>query len=110
MAASPHLHLGGVAGYEGALAHDASPAGLDAVRRYLRDLAALHAGLGGTYEVDDVVVTAGGSAYFDVVADVLGPLAGPGTRVLLRSGAYVIHDDGFYRGISPLRPATATPR
>ena len=44
VAASPHLHLGGVAGYEGALAHDASPAGLDAVRRYLRDLAALHAG------------------------------------------------------------------
>ena len=46
VAASPHLHLGGVAGYEGALAHDASPAGLDAVRRYLRDLAALHADLG----------------------------------------------------------------
>ena len=29
----------------------------------------------------------------------------PGPAVLLRSGAYVIHDDGFYRGISPLRPA-----
>jgi D-serine deaminase-like pyridoxal phosphate-dependent protein len=100
-AASPHLHLGGVAGYEGALAHDASAAGLGAVRGYLRDLAALHADLAGSYEVDEVVVTAGGSAYFDDVADVLGPLAGPGTRVLLRSGAYVIHDDGFYRGISP---------
>jgi D-serine deaminase-like pyridoxal phosphate-dependent protein len=100
--ASPHLHLGGVAGYEGALAHDASRAGLDVVRRYLRDLAALHADLAGTYEVDEVVVTAGGSAFFDDVADVLGPLAGPATRVLLRSGAYVIHDDGFYRGISPL--------
>ena len=109
VAASPHLHLGGVAGYEGALAHDASPAGLDTVRHYLRDLAALHAGLAGTYEVDDAVVTAGGSAYFDDVADVLGPLAGPGTRVLLRSGAYVIHDDGFYRGISPLARHGDTP-
>jgi D-serine deaminase-like pyridoxal phosphate-dependent protein len=99
--ASPHLRLGGVAGYEGALAHDASAAGLDVVRGYLRNLAALHADLAGTYETDDVIVTAGGSAYFDDVADVLGPLAGPGTRVLLRSGAYVIHDDGFYRGISP---------
>jgi D-serine deaminase-like pyridoxal phosphate-dependent protein len=97
--ASPSLALGGVAGYEGALAHDASPAGLDAVRRYLHDLAELHAGL--TYEVDEAVVTAGGSAYFDDVADILGPLARPGVRVLLRSGAYVIHDDGFYRGISP---------
>ncbi|MDT0352128.1 type III PLP-dependent enzyme domain-containing protein [Pseudonocardia charpentierae] len=107
--ASPHLHLGGVAGYEGALAHDASPAGLDVVRRYLRDLAALHADLAGTYEVDEVVVTAGGSAFFDDVADVLGPLAGPGTCVLLRSGAYVIHDDGFYRGISPLSRHGDTP-
>jgi D-serine deaminase-like pyridoxal phosphate-dependent protein len=109
VAASPHLHLGGVAGYEGALAHDASPAGLDVVRRYLRDLAALHADLAGTYEVDEVVVTAGGSAFFDDVADVLGPLAGPATRVLLRSGAYVIHDDGFYRGISPLSRHGDTP-
>ena len=86
VAASPHLRLGGVAGYEGALAHDASPAGLDAVRRYLRDLAALHAALAGAYEADEAVVTAGGSAYFDDVADVLGPLAGPGTRVLAALG------------------------
>jgi D-serine deaminase-like pyridoxal phosphate-dependent protein len=99
VAASPNLVLAGVAGYEGALAHDASPAGLDAVRRYLRDLADLHTAL--SYEVDQVIVTAGGSAYFDDVADVLGPLAGPATRVLLRSGAYVIHDDGFYRALSP---------
>jgi D-serine deaminase-like pyridoxal phosphate-dependent protein len=112
--ASPHLRLGGIAGYEGALAHDASPAGLDAIRRYLRDLAALHAGLAGTYEAgsdddDRAVVTAGGSAYFDEVVDVLGPLAGPGTRVVLRSGAYVVHDDGFYRGISPLSRHGDTP-
>ena len=108
VAASPHLHLGGVAGYEGALAHDASAAGLGVVRGYLRDLAALHADLTGSYEVDEVVVTAGGSAFFDDVVDVLGPLAGPGTRVLLRSGAYVIHDDGFYRDISPfVRPGAA---
>ena len=104
VAASPHLNLGGVAGYEGALAHDASPAGLDAVRRYLRDLAALHAGLAGTYEVDDVVVTAGGSAYFDQVADELTKPWPDGLDVLpvLRSGAYLTHDDGFYREISPL--------
>jgi D-serine deaminase-like pyridoxal phosphate-dependent protein len=101
VAASPHLRLAGVAGYEGALAHDASPAALATVRGYLRDLAALHADLADAYEVDEAVVTAGGSAYFDDVADVLGPLGGPGTRVLVRSGAYVIHDDGFYRGISP---------
>jgi D-serine deaminase-like pyridoxal phosphate-dependent protein len=29
-------------------------------------------------------------------------VTGSGTRVLLRSGAYLIHDDGFYSTISPL--------
>ena len=105
--ASPHLLLGGVAAYEGVLAHDASPAGLDTVRGYLRDLATLHAAL--AYEVDEAVVTAGGSAYFDDVADILAPLAGPGARVVLRSGAYAVHDDGFYRGISPFARAAAAP-
>jgi D-serine deaminase-like pyridoxal phosphate-dependent protein len=99
--ASPYLQLGGVAGYEGAVAPDASPAGLAAVRGYLHELAALHAELAGAFETDEVVVTAGGSAYFDDVVTALGPLGSPGTRVLLRSGSYAIHDDGFYRGISP---------
>ena len=110
VAASPHLHLGGVAGYEGALAHDASPAGLDAVRRYLRDLAALHAGLGGTYEVDDVVVTAGGSAYFDDVADVLGPLAGAGHPGPAAVGRLRHPRRRLLPGHLPARPAPATPR
>ena len=105
--ASPALALGGVSGYEGALAHDASPVALDAVRRYLGEMAALHRSL--RYETDEVVVTAGGSAYFDDVADVLGPLADDRTQVLLRSGAYLVHDDGFYRGISPFSRGASTP-
>ena len=48
------------------------------------------------------VVTAGGSAYFDDVAEVLGPLLAEGARVVLRSGAYLTHDDGHYRHLSPL--------
>ena len=101
--AAEHLVLAGVAGYEGALAHDATPAKLDTVRRYLAELAALHRELvdAGAYP-GPAVVTAGGSAYFDDVTDALAPLADDRTTVLLRSGAYLIHDDGFYRGISPL--------
>jgi len=107
--AAEHLVLGGVAGYEGALAHDTSPAGLDTVRGYLHELSALHRELRAADAYPGrAVVTAGGSAYFDDVTDVLAPLADPGTTVLLRSGAYLIHDDGFYRGISPLaRPGVA---
>lgn len=110
VAAAPELRLVGAGGYEGALAHDRSSAGLAAVRGYLRALADLHGRLDaeGLYGSERVVVTAGGSAYFDLVADELGTLVdldgarGIPTRVVLRSGAYPIHDDGFYRGISPL--------
>ncbi|MEU8268611.1 alanine racemase [Sphaerisporangium sp. NPDC049002] len=94
--AAPTLRLAGVAGYEGALGHDASTESLAAVDGFLRRMAALHGRL--DHEVDEPIVTAGGSAYFDQVVEVLGGL---GARVVLRSGAYVVHDDGFYRAISP---------
>ncbi|MEV4252838.1 alanine racemase [Spirillospora sp. NPDC049652] len=98
---APTLRLAGVAGYEGAFAHDASAASLDIVDGYLRRFADLFGRL--SFEVDAPIATAGGSAYFDQVVDVLGAL--PSARVILRSGAYLIHDDGFYRGISPLARA-----
>ncbi len=110
VAATPELRLVGTGGYEGALAHDRSETGVAAVRGYLRTLAELHRRLDADnlYGTDSAVVTAGGSAYFDLVADELGQLVdadavrGIRTRVVLRSGAYPIHDDGFYRSISPL--------
>lgn len=110
VAAAPELRLAGAGGYEGALAHDRSAAGLAAVRGYLRALADLHRRLSaeGLYGSERAIVTAGGSAYFDLVAEELGTLVdvdgarGIPTRVVLRSGAYPIHDDGFYRSISPL--------
>lgn len=116
VAASPALRLAGVAGYEGSLAHDRSPAGLAAVRDYLERLAGLHATVRHRYGPGETYVTAGGSAYFDVVAQVFaaaGAGTDPGTRFVLRSGAYLVHDDGFYRGISPFdeaRPSDDAPR
>ncbi len=111
VAASPVLTLAGVSGYEGALAHTGDADALGIVRSYLHRMLALHDTLEaeGLYGAGSpVILTAGGSAYFDVVADVLAPrrdLAGDRGRrveVLLRSGAYITHDDGFYRGITPL--------
>ncbi|GAB2660218.1 type III PLP-dependent enzyme domain-containing protein [Nocardia goodfellowii] len=101
------LTLAGVGGYEGALAHDRTPAALAAVRRYLDDVARLHRELAESYP-GGAIVTAGGSAYPDLVVERLAPLAdergerGVPTTVVVRSGAYIIHDDGFYAGISPL--------
>ncbi|MDX8047791.1 amino acid deaminase [Lentzea sp. BCCO 10_0798] len=101
---SPVLRLVGAGGYEGALAHDASESSQSIVDSYLTDLRTLVLRLadGGLLdELDSVIVTAGGSAYFDQVAATLSqPWPMPVTPVL-RSGAYITHDDGFYRGISP---------
>jgi len=111
VAEAPELRLAGVCGYEGALAHTPDEAALGVVRGYLEELRAFHADVeaAGLYPEDaEAIVTAGGSAYFDVVADVLAPLRdlagerGRVTEVLLRSGAYITHDDGFYRMITPL--------
>ncbi|WP_354643352.1 alanine racemase [Kitasatospora camelliae] len=101
---APTLRLAGVGGYEGVLAKDAAPAALDTVRGYLLRLAELHRRLADAYPGPEPLVSAGGSAYFDTVAEELAPLAAelPGTTVVLRSGAYLVHDDGFYRGVSPL--------
>lgn len=116
--ASPVLRLAGVGGYEGALAHDAHPDSLARVRSYLEDIGRLHDQISaeGVYRPGgDLLLTAGGSAYFGEVADMLARRhdphgrRGPATRVLLRSGAYLVHDDGFYRGISPLARAGADP-
>jgi D-serine deaminase-like pyridoxal phosphate-dependent protein len=111
VAESPRLRLVGVAGYEGVVAREATPQGLAAVAAYLRTIADLHTRLADAalYAPSaDVIVTAGGSAFFDQVVDVLGPLASPGVGVLLRAGAYLVHDDGFYRGVSPFGRVAGT--
>lgn len=97
------LRLAGVAGYEGAIGHGVDEANLEEVRAYLRELAGVHHRLRPLYDEDVVpIVSAGGSQYFEQVAKVLAAEAGAGARVVLRSGAYISHDDGLYRRVSPL--------
>lgn len=102
VAAAPTLRLVGVSGYEGALEREA-------IDPYLRRVAELHGRLAdaGLY-ADGVkpMVTAGGSSFFDQVVEALAPLGGPEADVVLRSGAYISHDDGFYRAISPFSRGT----
>lgn len=109
VAATDTLRLVGIAGYE-AEVPDADPA---RVHAYLRRLTALAVEFdkAGRYpaDLDEIVVSAGGSSWFDAVADVfaeLPELSRPTLR-LLRSGAYVSHDHGWY---TRLTPSTATPK
>lgn len=100
VAGTDGLHLAGVTGYEGQLADQAGvDAYLDALAGVVRRLAA--AGL----LPPRPIVSAGGSAWFDRVTDRLGG-AGLG-QLVLRSGASVTHDDGFYRAKTPFHRVPA---
>ncbi|MFC7343417.1 amino acid deaminase [Saccharopolyspora griseoalba] len=104
--AQPRLRLVGVAGYEGEVAHDVAASSLAAVDGYLRELRSLVGELaeaGHFAGLDEVIVSAGGSAFFDQVAEALTQPWPDGLPVVpvLRSGGYLLHDDGFYRIRSP---------
>ena len=103
VADSTRLELAGVAGYEGTIGHDRSPA----TRQRVADFLAF---LRDTFvELDDAdllaagerVVTAGGSVFFDQVTEALTPLRDRGAVVVLRSGCYLTHDNGLYDQVSP---------
>ncbi len=94
--AHPALRLVGVEGYEGLLGLDRS--GGDAVDGFLELLAGAFEQLAaaGAFGHDTPLLSAGGSGWFDRVAEMLGePARAGGGRLLLRSGCYATHDHGF---------------
>ncbi|WP_116247984.1 alanine racemase [Nocardiopsis sp. FIRDI 009] len=110
VAASPRLTLVGVEAFEGVFPQrrdDGSPA---RVRRWLDVLpdVARRADAEGLFaEAAEVILTAGGSSYPDLVADALSgmPELSRPIRRIIRSGCYVTHDDLFMERASPLRSA-----
>lgn len=103
VAGADTLRLVGVAGYEA----EVPGADEDGVHAYLRRLTSLAVEFdrAGRFpaDLDEIVVSAGGSAWFDAVADVfaaLPALSRPALK-LLRSGAYVSHDHGWYTRLTP---------
>ncbi|MFE5792874.1 alanine racemase [Streptomyces sp. NPDC056503] len=103
VAATTTLRLVGVAGYEA----EVPGADGESVRAWLRRLTGLAVAFDKDGRFDpsagEIVVSAGGSAWFDAVADVFAEIPGLSLPVLklLRSGAYVSHDDGQYREKTP---------
>ncbi|MDT0409255.1 MULTISPECIES: amino acid deaminase [Streptomyces] len=104
VAATGTLRLVGVAGYEG----EVPGADPERVLAWLRRLTTLlvdfdAAGRFTAAGADEIIVSAGGSAWFDAVATAfaeIGELSAP-VRKVLRSGAYVSHDDGHYKHLTP---------
>jgi D-serine dehydratase len=96
---APHLTLVGVEGFEGLLQYHEPERREVEVRKFIGFLVEIAEKLdeGGLFDAPEVLITAGGSAFYDLVAEGLGSasLARP-KRVVLRSGCYLTHDNGIY--------------
>jgi D-serine deaminase-like pyridoxal phosphate-dependent protein len=110
VAASRTLVLAGVEGYEGVIGADRSEPTLVAVDAFLRRMRGITAALathGAFAGREEVIVTAGGSAFFDRVVELLGPpwpLAQP-VALVVRCGSYASHDSALYERASPFAAA-----
>ena len=95
------LNLIGVTGFEGAVPDAArGRRGEKKISKFCQKIVAA-AELAYPYRSDQpFVISAGGSAYFDIVARELNKFEKP-RRLLLRSGGYITHDHKYYEEIYP---------
>jgi D-serine deaminase-like pyridoxal phosphate-dependent protein len=104
---STELELAGVEGFEGIIHEAELAATLAAVDEFVATLRAFAIELarsGAFAGRDEIVVSAGGSAFFDRVVACLTPAwdVDRPVRVVLRGGCYATHDSGLYERLSPL--------
>jgi D-serine dehydratase len=99
--ADKRLNLIGVTGFEGAVPDAArGRRGEKKISKFCQKIVAA-AELAYPYKSDQqFVISAGGSAYFDIVARELNKFEKP-RRLLLRSGGYITHDHKYYEEIYP---------
>ncbi|MGH8082217.1 MAG: amino acid deaminase [Lysobacter sp.] len=101
--AASHLSLAGVEGYEGLWVGADRAADLQRVETLLTQLVELtrRCDAQGLFDGDEILLSAGGSAYFDYVADAFARLNDTSRplRRVLRSGCYLTSDHGFYHGL-----------
>lgn len=96
---SPAVRLVGIECYEGLGVSGDSAADTAAVDALMARVNALTQACdeAGWFEGNEVIVSAGGSALFDLVAAHMRPTLSVPVRGLLRSGCYITHDHGHYK-------------
>ena len=110
--ASPAVRFAGIECYEGLWAKGESGADRAWVDTLMDrvDAVAAECVRAGLFEGEEFIVSAGGSAVFDLVAARLRPALGRPVRGLLRSGCYVTHDHGTYtRMMEAMAPRLGCP-
>ncbi len=95
---STAVQLVGIECYEGLWAKGETAADTQWVNTLMDrvDAVALQCVQEQLFDGEEIIVSAGGSAVFDLVAARLTPALGRPVRPLLRSGCYVTHDHGTY--------------
>ena len=113
-AATGTLRVAGVAGYEAGFEQGIGAGSEAGTLGLIASFCGRLRGLAGTLAEtlpgiasagEELIVTAGGSAYFDVVTRELTAGGTAGMTVILRSGAYLTHDHGYYGSVSPVSRA-----
>jgi D-serine dehydratase len=105
-AATESLRVVGVAGFEGIIGPADGATAEARVDAFLTEMVQLAEAIINerlVRDVDELIVTAGGSVFFDRVVATLSEVRLPvRTRVVVRSGCYLSHDDGVIDELSPL--------
>jgi D-serine dehydratase len=89
------LEFVGVEGFEGLAHPEPGSSEADQVREFMAALLRLAQALAAEPTTGTLFVSAGGSAFIDLVADAFKGVEAP-YQPLVRSGCYVTHDHGFY--------------
>ena len=90
------LHLLGVSGFEGIIpVADRSTRGTATLRAFCQKMVEAGKIVSDELGNPEVILTAGGSAYFDIAIDELRKYGKHG-HIIIRSGGYVSHDHGGY--------------
>ena len=95
--AQPALALCGIEGYEGVIHGEHAVSGIRAFAASLVRLA-LQLQREGAFAIDKPIITASGSAWYDLIAEGFEAEAASGRFLsVLRPGSYVVHDHGIYK-------------
>ena len=94
----PHLRLAGIEGYEGSMPGASESEKEQNIARFVGFMGdvARECARQALLDADPILLSAGGSAYFDMVTALPRSLAGRATQIVIRSGCYLTHDSDAY--------------
>ena len=110
IAKDDRIFVRGVSGFEGAVpGGDRAGEGIEKLRVFLRHIVAAAKITAPFIREDKIIISAGGSSFFDYVAEEFAKYEGDAHRIL-RSGGYVSHDHIHYEDLYPFMGAPDSER